>query len=134
MTEGSELARELGVRRRLDFAARRKIAPAEQIGGRYDCRSHGTVLISALRPGEIAIQPKIVTQSLWYIAVGKFLYRGQQVFVTEGLAQDPAFRESRCQIDVGGGGNIQQPHFIGEIQEKVRLVGDHKIRRHLAVA
>jgi hypothetical protein len=133
MTDGSELAGEFGAARSLHFAPRRKIPPAEQVGGRYDRRPHGTVFIGALRPGEIAIQPKIEAQNLWYIAVGQVLDRGQQVLVAEGLAQHPALGESRCQVDVGNGGNIEQSHPAGKIQKKVRLIGDHQVRRDVPV-
>jgi len=134
MPEGSELTGEFGVARSLHFAPRREIPPAEQVGGRYDCRPHGTVLIGTLRPGEIAIQPKIEAQSLWYIAVGQVFDRGQQVVVAEGLAQHPALGESRCQVDVGNGGNIEQSHLTGKIQEEVRLIGDHQVRCNVPVA
>ena len=130
MPEGSELAGELGVARGLDLAPRRKIPPPEQVGGRYDCRSQGTVLIGTLRPGEIAIQPKIVAQTSWYIAMGQIIDRGQQVVIAEGLAQHPAFGKSRCQVDVGSGGNIERLSrgapgvCVGDAREDLGIAGE----------
>jgi hypothetical protein len=65
---------------------------------------------------------------------GPVFDRGQQVVVAEGLAQHPALGESRCQVDVGNGGNIEQSHLTGKIQEKVRLIGDHQVRCDVPVA
>jgi hypothetical protein len=134
MPERSELAGEFGIARSLHLAPWGKISPAEQVGRRYNCRSHGTVLIGTLRPGEIVIQPKIEAQSLWYIAMGQVFDRGQQVVVTEGLAQHPASGKLRCQLGVGSGGHIEHRHGTGEIQKNVRLIGDHQIRRNVPVS
>jgi hypothetical protein len=66
--------------------------------------------------------------------VGQVFDRVQQVVVAEGLAQHPALGELRCQVDVGNGGNIEQPDPAGKVQEKIRLIGDHQVRRDVPVA
>ena len=58
----------------------------------------------------------------------------QQVVVAEGLAQHPAIGESRCQVGVRSGGNIEQSHGTGKIQKKLRLIGDQQIRTNFPLA
>jgi hypothetical protein len=55
MSDGGELAGELGVAGSLQPAPRRKIAAAEQVGRGDHRRSHGAILVSTLRPGKIAV-------------------------------------------------------------------------------
>ena len=59
VSQGGELAGEFGLAGSLHLAARGKVAAAEQVGCGNHRRSHGTVLVGALRPREIVIHPKI---------------------------------------------------------------------------
>jgi hypothetical protein len=45
--------------------------------------------------------------------VGQVFDGSQQVVIAEGLAQDPAIGESRCQVGVRSGGNIEQSYGTG---------------------
>ena len=86
MAEGGELAGEFRVAGSLQFAPRRKIPAPEQVGRRDHRCSHGTVLISALRPRQIPVHPKIEAHRiLWYNVARQLLHGLQQLAIAEGL-------------------------------------------------
>jgi hypothetical protein len=55
--EARELAREFGRSRRLGRTAGGEIAPSEEIGFRDHRGAHRAVLVGALRPGELLVEP-----------------------------------------------------------------------------
>ena len=59
MAQRSKLAGEFGLTGSLHFSPGRKVPLAEQVGRRNYRSPQGTVLIRALRPGQIAVHPKI---------------------------------------------------------------------------
>lgn len=68
MAQRGELAGEFRVPGSLDLASRGKIPAAKQVRSGNHRRAHGTVLISALRPCQIPVQPKIEAHSTYGIA------------------------------------------------------------------
>jgi hypothetical protein len=59
MTEAGELPGELGARARARFAARMKVLAAKEVAERDYGRAHRAVLVGALRPGGVLIEPEI---------------------------------------------------------------------------
>ena len=133
MAEAGELPGITGGVRGLEFAAGTEVAAAEKVGGGDYGGPHGSVLVGALRPGQIVVNPQVEAhQGLFYRWLGgKQPGDGFEELVRpEWLAQNTAGTEGRYLFGIGAGGKVKERDAVTNVSEHGWGVGDQQIHSH----
>ena len=122
--------------RELQLAARIEIAAAEQVGGGDYGRPHGPVFVSALRPGQLFIQPEIETHAPMVTAVNVrrsgHIKRLEQLFCLEWLAKGAGMTERTHEGGIRSGGQVQDAEPVRKARKLAGRIGDQDVGLQLA--
>jgi len=132
VSEAGELSGELGRARRGGLAAGAEVAAAEEVGGGDYGGAHGPVLVGALRPGEVAIDPEVEAHE-WMVARRgeasgeEALDRGREFLSLEGLVEREPAAKGGCIGGIGERGDVEQRDAGAELGKGIGRVGHQEI-------